>query len=98
MAKKKAVKSPADKAKTEYVRKAARKSGEQESFTFTYDDIARITGKRRNAVYQAVTRGSFDPTDLKSVFFYLARHATMANKKRCVEFILDPAAKDNPAG
>jgi len=96
MAKRKA-KAPADRAKTEYVRKAARKSGEQEDFTFNYDDIARLTGKKRNTVYQAVTRGSFDPTSLRSVFFYVARHSTMANKKKCLEFMLDPKAKDNPA-
>lgn len=93
MAKKKKAKAPADAAATN----AARKYGEQERYYYDYDDIARITGKSRNALYQATARGTLDPSDFEAVLYFIARHATMDRKKKIVEYILDPSSGANPA-
>ena len=100
MAKKKAVKkkaaAPADKRKTQAAREAARNKGEQEQFFWVYDDLAKVTGKERGAIYQAVTRGAFDPNNFVSVLYYLARHANLETKQNMLKFMLEAGNNANP--
>ena len=93
MAKKRKAKAPADESATN----AARKYGEQERYYYDYDDLAKITGKSRNALYQATARGTLDPSDFEAVLYFVARHATLDRKKKFVEYILDPSSAKNPA-
>jgi len=96
-AKKKVAKSPAHKAKTEqFKREAARNMGEQEQFVWTYDDIAALTGKKRNAIYQAASRGAFDPHNFQSILYYLARHASIDTKKQMLAYMLSTENTGNP--
>lgn len=78
-------------------KKAARGLGEQEQHFWDYDDLCKIVGKTRNTVYQHVTRGSFDPDDLKSVVLWVARHAPIALKRQILDYALDQTASENPA-
>ena len=97
VAKKKVAKSPAHKAKTEQSkREAARNKGEQEQFSWEYDDIAALTGKNRNAIYQAASRGAFDPHNFRSILYYLARHAKIDTKKQMLAYMLSPENNGNP--
>lgn len=46
------------------------------SWSFNYEDLARISGKSVNAVQRQRTReGGFDPENLESVMFWCARNA-----------------------
>lgn len=46
-------------------------------WTYTYQDLCRITGKSLNTVQASKRRpGGFDPSDLLSVFYWLCRNAT----------------------
>lgn len=100
MAKKKAAKkkavAPANKGATKAARDAARSRGEQEQFFWVYDDIVKVTGKERGAIYQAVTRGAFDPNNFVSVLFYMARHANLETKSQMLKFMLEAGNNSNP--
>lgn len=96
-AKKKAAKAPGDKRKTGQVkREAARNMGEQEQFFWEYDDIAALTGKNRNAIYQAASRGAFDPHNFRSILYYLARHASIETKQQMLAYMLSTENAGNP--
>ena len=94
----KKAKAPADQKQTEAQRaRAAKRLGEQEQHTWTYDDLADLTGMARNTVYRHVSRGTLDPDSLESVLYWLARHGTSDVKRKLLDYALDPGNSKNPA-
>lgn len=77
-------------------RRAARAMGEQETHSWHYDDLIRLTGKTRNTLYQHVARGTFEPENLESVIYWVARHAKLDVKRRILDYALDQSASRNP--
>ncbi len=51
-------------------------------YTYTYEDLSKLTGKSIPAIHQAASRGrrqvksGFDPADLRSVVLWIFRNAT----------------------
>lgn len=52
------------------------------TFFYTYEDLQKLTGRDRNAIHQAASRGKrrkasgFDPEDFRSVVLWVFRNAT----------------------
>lgn len=59
------------------------------NFKFTVADLARITGRTRQAIYNDKVRGVFDPNDLVSVVEYLSG-TKYRDWKRAVKLDLRP--------
>lgn len=95
---KKTAKSPAHQPHTDEQRaRAAKRLGEQEQHTWTYDDLATLTGMARNTVYRHVSRGTLDPDSIESVLYWLARHGLPDVKRKLLDYALQPGNSRNPA-
>ena len=69
-----------------------------QTWTFGYEDLMELTGKKANALHQDRRRELFEPNDLASIVCYLARHGTPDLRKRMIHAALDmefdkPAAR-----
>jgi hypothetical protein len=51
-------------------------------FSYSYADLARLSGLTKNTVHQHVTRRTFDPGSLESVVCWLARHGTLKLRQK----------------
>lgn len=97
LAKKKMSRAPADRAKTDEVRRAARRKREQEAHTWYYDDLVKLSGKTRNTIYRHVARHTLDPANIESVLYWLARHGTSRVKRNLLDYALEAGSAKNPA-
>jgi len=68
------------------------------TFTFTYDDISRVTGMSPNVTQKHLGRGYVDPDDLESLLLYLARYGSQELKMRIIEQALRRDMPDDPGG
>ena len=60
-----------------------------EAWTYTYKDIEKLVDNANiNMIHQAKSRGYFDPTDLKSMIFWIVRHAKPVIKREMLEYIM----------
>lgn len=92
------VKAPAHQQHTEEQReRAAKRLGEQEKHTYTYDDLLALTEMKRNTLYRHVSRGTIDPEKLESVLYWVARHGTSTVKRKLLDYALEPSRAKNPA-
>ena len=60
----------------------------EKQFTFTYEDVRRLTGQSMARLYAAVSYEELDLNDLESVFYYLARFGTLDVKRNALEHML----------
>lgn len=97
LVKKRTSRAPADRSKTEEVRRAARRKREQEAHTWYYDDLVKLSGKTRNTIYRHVARHTLDPENLESVLYWLARHGTTKVKRNLLDYALEAGSAKNPA-
>lgn len=58
-------------------------------WTYSYEDLVRITGMDLDTVYQHKARKNFDPGKLESVLIWLGRHAKPAIRQELVRYSLD---------
>ena len=66
-------------------------------FCYDYEDLARLSGMGKNAIWQHVRRGNLDAADLESVLVWLARHGRLALRQRLVAAALGaPEHKAKP--
>lgn len=57
-------------------------------WTYSYLDLAKLTGLSQNAIHQAVTRGNLDPGNLESVLVWLSRQANPELKRAMLRHAL----------
>ena len=67
-----------------------------DKFYWTYEDLFKLTPVKKNAVYQAATRGRLNLNDLESVVVWLARHGHNELKQRIVAYALAPHDLPDP--
>ena len=60
-----------------------------QKFCWTYADLQKLTGKKRNTIHQATTRGELDPNRLKSVVAYTLRHARPKLRMELLRYALE---------
>lgn len=60
-------------------------------FVWNYEDLIKLTGMSMEALYQARSRGSFDPENLGSVVLFLGRHGTQEFR---TQLVLEAIARD----
>ena len=53
-------------------------------FTFGYKDLGKLSGMALNSVQQHTRRGTLDPSDLRSVLIWLARHGKLNLRRQIV--------------
>lgn len=67
-------------------------------YTYTYDDIAALTGLTVNSVSQHKVRGEIIPEDLGSVALYLVRYGSLDFRRAVLEQLLRREVPDDPGG
>lgn len=58
-------------------------------FSFTYDDIQRITDKSKNNLYQDTDRHRWDESDLQSFLLYILRNAKPEIKMQLLKSLIE---------
>ncbi len=58
-------------------------------FSFTYDDIQRITDKSKNNLYQDTDRQRWDDSDLVSFLVYVSRNAKPEIKMQILKSLIE---------
>ena len=68
-----------------------------QQWTFTYADLADLTGLSANTLQQHRRRGSFDPEDLGSIVLFAARHAPLEFRQEILKAMLEKSAPKRAA-